>query len=327
MKINAIFKCFSLVYGGKIIMKISISILELQKRYGHKEALKIAKNSGADAVDFGLEDFNGLFDFRNETSIYSKSKDEIRKYFEDIKSYADELGLEICQTHGRGKGFINVPEEDNALIKNAELDCLATSALGAPVCVMHGVTTMFHMTANAEFMHELNHSMFTKILPFAKKYGIKIATETFGDVHGGACCDFFGNIDEFIKTYEKICAEDDNREYFTICVDTGHSNKATKFNNNPQVPELIRRLGKNISTLHLNDNNTIFDQHLLPFENREGLDKTIVWDETIKALKDIGYNGVYNMEIFLPRYGLEVMPEFCRFAVVVLRNLLSKNGL
>lgn len=315
------------IFGGKKIMKISISILELQKRYGNKEALKIAKDAGADAVDFGLEDFNGRCDFRNENSIYSKSKDEIRKYYKDIKAYADEIGIEICQTHGRGKGFINNPEEDAALIKNAELDCLATAALGAPICVMHGVTTMFHMNASPEFMRELNFSMFTQIVPFAKKYGIKVATETFGDVHGGACCDFFGNINEFIETYERVCAIDDNREYFTICVDTGHSNKATKFNNNPQVPEIIRRLGENISCLHLNDNNTVFDQHLLPFGNREGLNKTINWEETFKAIKDIGYTGVYNMEIFLPRYGLEVMPEFCKFAVVVLRNLLFKNGL
>ena len=171
--------------------------------------------------------------------------------------------------------------------------------------------------------------MFARILPFAKEYGIKVATETFGDVHGGACCDFFGNLDEFIQAYEQTCAEGDNRDYFTVCMDTGHTNKATKFNRNPKVPEAIRRLGGAITVLHINDNNTVGDQHLLPFVDKSGwqLEGTIDWDETIRALREIGYDGVYNMELHLQRYGAEIMPEFCRFAVTVLRNFLEKWGL
>lgn len=309
--------------------KVGISIMPLQERYGDKQALKIAKDAGADAVDFGLENFRGRYDFRNANSVYSKSKDEIREYFADLKRYADSINLEISQTHGRGKGFLADAAEDDALVANAELDCLATAALGAPYCVMHGVTTMFHMDAAPELMHELNFSMFTRILPYARKYGIKIATETFGDVHGGACCDFFGNIDEFVKTYEHICAVDGNKDVFTICVDTGHTNKATKFNNNPQVPEALRRLGKDVTVLHINDNDTVYDQHLLPFIDKTGLEtsKTVDWNETLQALRDIGYNGVYNMELHMPRYGAEVMPEFCRFAVAVLRNFLSQNNM
>lgn len=303
-------------------LKVSISIMDLQKRYGDKEALKIAKDAGADAVDFGLD---GRYDYRFSDFVYSKSEDEIRAYFEDLKNYADEIGIEICQTHGRGKGFINNKDEDEALLKNAELDCMVTSVLCAPICVMHGVTTIFLPNTEPELMHELNFEMFTRILPFAKKYGIKVATETFGDVHGGATCDFFGNIDEFIKTFERICAVDDFKDYFTVCVDTGHSNKATKFNNNPQVPEVLRLLGANVTALHLNDNNTVFDQHLLPFINSAGLDNTVNWDETVKALCDIGYSGVYNLEIFLPRYGMDVMPDFCRFAITVLRNYLTQK--
>ena len=309
--------------------QIGLSILPLQVRYGDREALEIAKNSGADAVDFGLENFGGRYDYRNPASVYAGSEEEIRAYFSDLKAYADRLGLTISQTHGRGSGFKNIPEEDEALIRNARLDCMVTALLGAPVCVMHAVSTGFHPNAEPDFMRRLNRDMFTRILPYAKEYGIKVATETFGDVHGGACCDFFGNLDEFIQAYEEIRAVGDNRDYFTICMDTGHTNKATKFNGNPQVPEAIRRLGREITVLHINDNNTVGDQHLLPFVDKSGwqLDGTIDWDETAEALREIGYNGVYNMELHLPRYGEEIMPEFCRFAVTVLRNFLEKKGL
>lgn len=309
--------------------KIGLSILPLQERYGDRKALEIAKNIGADAVDFGLENFGGRYDFRNPNSVYARTEEEIRAYFTDLKTHADRLGLIISQTHGRGPGFKNIPDEDDALVRNARLDCLATSLLGAPVCVIHAVSTAFHRDAEPDFMRRLNQDMFARILPFAKQYGMKVATETFGDTLGGTCCDFFGNLDEFIQAYEQTCAEGDNRDYFTVCMDTGHTNKATKFNQNPPVPEAIRRLGGVITVLHINDNNTAGDQHLLPFVDKSGwpLEGTIDWDETAEALREIGYDGVYNMELHLQRYGAEVMPEFCRFAVAVMRNFLEKKGL
>ena len=110
-------------------------------------------------------------------------------------------------------------------------------------------------------------------------------------------------------------------------MDTGHTNKATKFNNNPKVPELIRRIGKDITVLHLNDNNTVSDQHLLPYIDKANLENTVDWPETVKALDEIGYSGVYNMELHLSRYGKDVMPEFCRFAITVLRKFLAQYGI
>ena len=47
--------------------------------------------------------------------------------------------------------------------------------------------------------------------------------------------------------------------------------------------------------------------------------------EALRIAKEIGYDGVYNMELHLERYGVEIMPEFCRFAVIVLRNFLEKK--
>lgn len=306
--------------------KISISIGSLQSSYGDKEALRIAKEIGADGVDFSL-DLGKKYDHRCAESVYARSESEFVAYFKELRDYAESIGLEICMTHGRIEGFKNKKAEDDALIENTRLDCYATALLGAPVCVVHGVTTMFHPDASPEEMHEINYQMFSRMLPYAKQYGVKIATETFGDVHGGARCDFFGNIDEFVKTYERICTEGDNGRYFTTCVDTGHSNKATKFNNNPLPPDVIRRLGSNVTCLHLNDNNTVGDQHLIPFVSKKGwqIDGTIDWDDTFSALEEIGYDGYYNMELNLRRYGDEIMPEMARFAIIVLRNALQKR--
>jgi len=293
--------------------KVSISIGGLQGKYGDMRAIEIAKEIGADAVDFNVN----RYDLRDEKTIYSKSDEEIIQYFSDLKKRADELGIEIAQTHGRMKGFINDKEEDDMLVKNARLDCLATSILGAPVCVIHAVTSIF-MGADPDrkLMHDLNADMFCRMLEFAKEYKVKIATETFGDAVVYGCCDFFGNINEFIMSYNRVCAIGDNADWFCVCVDTGHSNKAMRYSN-PTPADVIRMLGKNITVLHLNDNDTFTDQHKIPMSG------TIDWKDVFDALDEVGYNGIYNMEISLNHFGKDFQIEEAAFAIKVMKNILK----
>lgn len=296
--------------------RIGLSLFNLQRYYGDKKALEIAANARANAVDFSL---NHL-DYRDPRSVYSKDTEEFTAYFSDLKKYADELGLVVCMTHGRGTGFRNIKEEDDALVENARLDCIATKLLGAPVCVMHSVTTIYMTPAcDPQLMRDLNFDMFTRILPYAKGSGIQIATETYGDAVLFDACDFFGNIDEFMKTYDRICAVGDFKDYFTICVDTGHSNKASRFHNNPAPADVIRMLGPNVSVLHLHDNDKMTDQHKIPCTG------TIDWKDVLDALDEIHYQGYYNLELELRWFGEELMIESAEFAVKVMRNLLKNR--
>ncbi len=298
---------------------VGISTFELQIKYGDKKALDIAKNSGADAVDFSLD--MPWLDYKNPNSLYSKDDKEIIAYYKDIKDYADNLGLIISQTHSRCPGFKNIKDEDNDLLENIRRDILSTSVLKAPYCVVHAVTSIFMgPDADPELMHNLNFEMFNKILPYAKKYGVKVATETFGDAVQFEACDFFGNIEEFVKSYERICGVGDNKEFFTVCVDTGHSNKASRFNNNPTPADVIRRLGKNISILHLNDNDKLTDQHKIP------LTGSIDWNDVFDALDEVGYDGVYNMELALTKIGGKNMEiPTTEYAVKVMKNILKER--
>lgn len=302
--------------------KIGVSTSSWQKIYNgnDKKAIDLAAMSGADAIDFSLlhSSSGSKNDYRNSDSIYSKGDEAVIEYYTDLKNYAQEKGLLISQTHGRISGFKNIKEEDDALVENARLDCLATKVLGADVCVMHNPTTI-HLGPDADpkFMQELGFNMFARILPYAKKYGVKIATETFGDAEKFNCVDFFGNIDEFMKLYNNIKNIDEYKDYFTTCVDTGHSNKAARFGN-PSAADVIRRIGSDISVLHLNDNNTLKDQHKMP------LSGSIDWKDVLKALKEVGYNGVYNMEMNLSFYGKELHLETATFAVKVMRNFLDE---
>ncbi len=294
--------------------KIGISTFNLQSLYGNENVFEIAKKTGADCVDFNLHSIE--FDCETPGSIYSKSDDEIIEYFSGLKRKAEQSEIEIAMTHGRMTTFKNIPEWDNKVIKNARIDCLATSVLGAPVCVMHGVSTYhFSPDTDPELLRQLNFDLFTKILPFARQYGIKIATETFGDASNYGCCDFFGHTDEFIKTYNRIC-EEGFEDCFATCMDTGHTNKAMRFNN-PTPGDAIRQIGKSISALHLHDNNGLTDQHKIP------LTGSIDWKDVFAALDEIGYNGVYNLEVSLNCFGEGIEIETAEYAVKVMRNFLN----
>lgn len=302
---------------AKLIKSVGLSVGDLQRKYGDIKALEIAANAGADSVDFDLcADIN---DYRNKDSLYSKGFEATAEYYTAVKKRADELGIIIGQTHGKMSGFVNKKAEDDALVKNSEYDCFATAILGAGVCVVHNSTSIFlGPDPDSALMHRLSFDMFRRIIPFAAKNKIKIATETFGDAVRFSACDFFGNIDEFEKAYNAVAACDELKEHFTVCVDTGHSNKAMRYGN-PTPADVIRRLGKSVTVLHLNDNDTLTDQHKIPQTG------CIDWNGVMDALDEIGYGGIYNMELNLRHFGDNFLIETAEFAVKVMRNMLTER--
>ena len=157
--------------------KVSINIGPFQRKFGDAGALDFAARIGADAVDFDL--FSARWDYRDPDSVYAKSDGEIRAYFEEIAAHAAEVGIEIGQTHGRISTYGPNEEVNAHVLENARRDLLATAALGCKICVMHGVTTgSMGPDAPRKTMHDLNFRFFTDILPYAKEYGVTVATET-----------------------------------------------------------------------------------------------------------------------------------------------------
>lgn len=297
--------------------KVSISIGMLQSIYGDEKALEIAAQIGADAVDFDLSD--AKWDYRNTESIYNRSDSEIMAYFNGLYEKAKSLGIEIGQTHGRLRIYYNNPKEDAAALENARRDCLATSALRARYCVMHPVaTTIMGPDADPQLMRDLCFQTFHQILVYARQYDVQIVAETLGDSPKYQCCDFFGKAEEFKQIYDRICAEGDNGKYFSVCIDTGHCNKAMRFGNLP-AQDVIRLMGEHITCLHLNDNDTLTDQHKIPMTG------TMNWKEIFDALDEVGYHGNYNIELNLKHFGEGFEIETADFAVKVMKFLLHQR--
>ena len=293
---------------------IGLSTAYLQKLYGDRRALELAKKAGADCVDIDLTHES----VDDKTSVYACGIDRAREYYADLYRYARGIGLIVNQTHGRIRGWTNDEAHNDSEMRAAAIDCAVTKELGAKYCVMHTVTTIsMGPDAPAPLMRGINDRMFRSILPLARENGITVCTETFGNAEKYGCIDFFGNMDEFVWAYDRV-RDEGFSDCFGVCMDTGHTNKSLPYPGQPTPAEAIRRLGDRIKVLHLHDNDTLTDQHKIPGTG------TIDWKSVIAALRDIRYDGVYNLEIGLSRehFGSGFACEEAEFAVRVMRQLL-----
>lgn len=292
--------------------RVSISIIDLQKKLGHKAAIEAAKKCGADAIDFDLSPRS----VAREGDIYSRGKDAVREYYSELKEHADNLGIKINQTHGRFCGYGKTPEEDELFLKNAELDCIATAALGAKYTVFH--TPAYNHVGDLpdEQMMNIGHSLFSSILPFAKENGIKIAAETHGTASKYSKMEFFGIPENLLGLIDRVKHTSDAGEHLCICVDTGHTNLAVKMGH-PSVGNVIRQLGSLVEVLHLHDNDGIKDQHKMP---KTGI---LDWNDILSALDEIGYKGCYNLEVVLDHFGPELMEDEAAFSIKIMKNMLK----
>lgn len=297
--------------------KTSLSTCTLERCYGVLGAIDVAKQVGADAVDFDL----AQYDYTKENSIYAEEEWRFDSYFKGIKRYADSKGIEIGQTHGRMTPFKENDDEYNNVIfvKNAELDLKASKILGAPICVFHPGGTLSNMHATPEEMRDNAFKAYQMILPLAEKYGVKIAMETVGANHNlNDEIDFFGDFEEFFALYNRIEAMDNYKykDYFSCCIDTGHINLAVK-HNQPNPGDFIRKMGKRVSCLHLHDNDGYIDQHRMICAG------TLNWINVFNALNEIGYEGTYNSETSFDTISRTFMVETAEFTVKLIKEFLS----
>lgn len=83
-------------------------------------------------------------------------------------------------------------------------------------------------------------------------------------------------------------------ENLGICLDTGHLHLVNGRGEAQQTQrEFILAAGKHLRALHITENNGKNDVHQMPYSARTGID----WPQVVEALREVGYNGLFNLEI------------------------------
>lgn len=298
-------------------MKIGISCSAVVNMYGYEKAFCLIKESGFDAVDIGL----GVYGQKdNPNDVYFASDDCFESYFENIKRLADQYELIISQTHGRCLTYTPDPAQQEYARWVSDKDLKATSILSAPACVIHQIASgrWPDNYLDADFMHQKNKEFFDQLIPLAENYKTSFALETFGraTVRGIRTVDTWADIRLLKQQYNML-----DTSYKTLCVDTGHTNEAVPFGK-PTAGDAIRMLGKDVTLLHLHDNNGTYDQHLPPLMGSVG---AVDWPDVFNALEEISYSGVYNFELGLSRFNI-ALAEAIRFLGVFLRRFVDNHG-
>ena len=270
-------------------------------RYGDEKYRKL-KEHGFSCIDFNMANTN--------TEIYtSHAADELLLR---EKMLADAAGVEIHQAHGPWRS----PPRDGTAEDLAErMDKMKSSIrsaalLGCKNWVIHplmplGADDMD--TGNEKGTWEINLRFMRELLITAKEYGVTICLENmpmarFSMAKPAAILSFVEEIGD---------------ENFKICLDTGH---AVLFDDLSLCDE-VRRLGGMIKVLHVHDNKFGKDLHMMPYFG------TIDWKAFARALRDIGFDGVFSLETAAPAKLPEPLFEKCSIMLYDIANEIINDKL
>ena len=253
-------------------MKISTEINSAARIIGEEKAVELIGKSGFDAWDLSM--FEMCRSGRNPRASFETdhplSKPDYLAFVKKLKNIGLDNGIVCNQSHAP---FPSIYPEGELYLKRA-IEC--TAEAGGNICVIHPENSV---------SVEDNVKMYKELLPFAKDYGVKIATEnmwawdSITDRASFAIC----------ATSESFCELIDlvGDDYLVACLDIGH---AEMMGDQASAVSLIKALDNRLAALHIHDNDRWHDSHQIPFS------MDIDFNSVVVALKEVGYKGYFTLE-------------------------------
>lgn len=256
-------------------MLISCQTNRLDKRIGRKETVKLIREAGFDAYDFSLYGMTG-----DDPEL---TKEAFRETAFGLRKCADEIGIVCNQAHAPFPSSVGDPEKDEWIFGRLVDAIEAASIVGAKCVVIHPMQHLCY-AEYAEKLFEINVSFYKKLIPYAEKFGVKIATENMWQTNNGAKTptdSVCSRAWEFNKLLDAV-----NSPWLVGCLDIGHVSLMRA-----NIPDFVRNMGKNrLQALHLHDTDFVKDLHTLPFTQK------IDYQPILQALGEIGYQGDVTFE-------------------------------
>ena len=288
-------------------MILSTSNGGLSQRFGFEKSTEMLKEAGFDAIDMSLGSLE------KDDSVFW---DNTYKYrVQDIRNHAESIGMQFNQSHAPFHyNWATNPNEYEerffpAMIRTLEISGL----LGCKQAIVHPIHHQEYI-GHEEEMFELNIKFYRELLPYAKEFGVKIALENMWQnevkrKHPGP--DICSLATEFVRYMDTL-----NDDYFTACLDLGHSGMVGE-----EAQDAVRILGHDrLGALHVHDNNYREDQHTLPYLGK------MDFEAICKALADVDYKGEFTYEAGKFYNGMpdELLPSALKFMAEVGRHLIGR---
>ena len=156
------------------------------------------------------------------------------------------------------------------------------ATLGIQNAVIHpGGTEGYGSVSEYREMRRLNREAFSALAERAEQVGIRLAVENMADGHCPGLRRFGAHISELRELIEEV-----GSSCVGICFDSSHANIQRL-----DLPAAVRECGDLLWATHMSDNDGAGDRHWMPFQGKIG------WEEIVDALEEIGYEGLFNLEI------------------------------
>lgn len=269
-------------------MRISIDSYHFRERLGDDGAIKAISDAGFDAMDFSYYWRKNASDPLGENYI---------EYAKSFREKLDRAGIVCNQAHapfeiGYGEALDDSNPKYVQLLRSIE----AAAILGAEQIIVHRIGT-----PEGADMVEYNLGYYRGLIPTCEKSGIKVAVENLFRGTSNGLVGVFGKPEELCAIVNEL-----GRDNFTCCLDLGH---AAITGTKPQDYIMGMEDGM-LGALHVQDNNFMTDEHLLPFYGKTD------WKAVISALKTKNYAGDLTLEVFgwLKTLPAELLGDAAKFA-------------
>lgn len=243
---------------------------------GYAEGFKKMAARGYNAADY--QNF-----VNTENGLFAVSEQKFEDYLKDTRAAAEEAGVEIFQTHApwRWPAKDATPEDRAERLEKMAKSLYGTAYLGSKNMVIHPIMPYGGEDGpDLGAWWEMNLDFFRKLLPVAEETGVKLCLENM------PMLDL--TVSRPKDTWRMV--KDLDHPMMGFCLDTGH---AAVFRENPA--DAVRMLGKNLTTLHIHDNNGLGDFHMLPYQG------IIDWEDFRKALLESESEAVLSLETNVPK--------------------------
>jgi len=206
----------------------------------------------------------------DEHAVVLLERGDPKKVGEDFKKYADQMGVKIPQGHLLLSAKL-VTVENSVEVLKQWIDLFR--AIGIKRGVLH-CDPMAGIELPQKEKLKKNIEKLKELADYIKGTDFIICLENIPSITPTA--------EELLYVIKKVGGRN-----FGICLDTGHLNLV-----NGNQREFILKAGRKLKALHIADNEGLVDQHMMPFGKG-----TVDIKEVFKALQEVGYNGIYNLEI------------------------------
>ena len=275
----------------------------LSGKYGLVRAVEMMIEAGYPAIDITMWDASAC-----------PFTDDYREIAARLKTMADAAGVKFLQAHAPFARYERYINELVPLFPRAFEFC---SLLGIENIVVHPIMKG-HYYGNEQEHFDMNIKFYQALAPLARTNKVKIAIENMWDRHhvtGRICDHVCADPHELCRYYDTL----NDPDTFTICLDLGHVALCGR-----EPEDAIRIIGRErLGCIHAHDVDYVSDLHTLP-----GAAK-IRWDEVARALGEIDYRGVFNMEAdqFFTGFMEEHYPAVAKFMADTARTIANKIDL